>query len=54
MALIRLCPLTQTGKEGRLLLPSIMALTVSEIVVERNDFKVGTGSADVRLVGERV
>lgn len=54
MVLIRLCPPTQTGKEGRLLPPSIMALTVSEIVVEGNVLKVDTAGADVRLVGEHV
>lgn len=42
MVLIRSCPPTQAGKEGRLLLPSIMAVTLSEIVVERSDPKVDT------------
>lgn len=52
--LIRLCPPTQTREEGILLLPSIMALTLSEIVVESKDLKVDSAAADVRLVGKYI
>lgn len=42
MVLIRSCSPTQAGRDGGLLPPSIMALTLSEIVVEGSDPKVDT------------